>query len=196
MPRADAPLPVTRVTVPPVLPPPPVAGFDATRAPAPVVSEVTNEVRADEFLSDPTALVAGLKAAAPVVVSDDKTIPNDNLLFVMRVLLIGEGQAVDGVASILRRRIRQFQLTPLAAAARELEQRRYDAVVVVDPPDSVSGAQQLALVASRARSGVVVISNTTDHARLPGVRTVQTRPPDGDLPDVVVDLLQRRARGE
>ncbi len=196
MPRADAPLPVTRVTVPPVLPPPPVAGFDATRAPAPVVSEVTNEVRADEFLSDPTALVAGLKAAAPVVVSDDKTIPNDNLLFVMRVLLIGEGQAVDGVASILRRRIRQFQLTPLAAAARELEQRRYDAVVVVDPPDSVSGAQQLALVASRARSGVVVISNTTDHARLPGVRTVQTRPPDGDLRDVVVDLLQRRARGE
>jgi len=193
MPRIDAPLPVTRVTVPLMLPPPPVA--EPTRAPAPAVSEVTNEIHAMEF-SDPTALVAALPPAAPAVVSDDKTIPNDNVLFVMRVLLVGEGAAVDTVGGELRRRIRQFQQSPLAVAGRELEQRRYDAVIVVDPPDTVTGAQQLAIVASRARSGVVVISNTPDHARLPGVRTVQTRPPDGELAELVLDLLQRRARGE
>lgn len=193
MPRSQAPLPVTRVTVPPVLPPPPVA--EPTRAPAPAVSEVTNEVHAMEF-SDPTAVVAALSPAAPAVVTDDRTIPNDNVLFVMRVLLIGEGPAVDTVATELRRRIRQFQHTPLPAAARELEQRRYDAVIVIDPPDTVTGAQQLALVASRARGGVVVVSNTTDHARLPGVRTVQTRPSDDELANLVVELLQRRARGD
>jgi hypothetical protein len=195
-PGPAAELPVTRVTMPPVLPPPPVEPAPAVRAPAAAVSELTNEIQARDFLSDPTALVVALAPAAPAVVSDDKTIPNDSVLFVMRVLLVGEGTAIDVVAGELRRRIRQFQHIALPAAARELEHRRYDVVIVIDPPDTVAGAQQLALLASRARGGVVVVSDTTDHARLPGVRTVQTRPPDGELADLVVDLLQRRARGE
>lgn len=189
-------LPVTRVTIPPVPPPPPVEPAPASRAPVAMASEFTNDLHASDFQSDPTAVVAALAPAAPVIASDDKTIPNDSVLFVMRVLLVGDGAAIDTVATELRRRIRQFQHTPLPAAARELEQRRYDAVIVIDPPDSVTGAQQLALVASRARGGVVVVSNTSDYARLPGVRTVQNRPSDAELADLVVELLQRRARGD
>jgi len=131
------------------------------------------------------------------VASDDRTIPDDNLLFLMRVLIIADGVAATALSTRLRPRIKQFAVVPMAQAVAALEQRRYDELIVVDPPDTVAGSQVLATIAARAKNGVVIFTGTADFGRLPGVRAAFELPPtSAAICERVVEVLSKRAHGE
>jgi hypothetical protein len=129
--------------------------------------------------------------------SDDRTIPDDGLMFLMRVLVVAQGEAADVISRHLRPRIKQLAVLPLDQALAAVEQRRYDEVVVVAPPNTVSGSQQLATLAARAKNGVVIFTDISDFARLPGVRRSRPLPASSNaVCEEVAEVLRKRAHGE
>jgi len=148
---------------------------------------------APNALEDPTT-VMGAIAVVHGQVSEDRTIPSDDLLFIMRVLVVASDARQRAFNDALHPRIKSFSIANLAAAPALLEQKRFDEVVVIDPDNTVAASQQLALVAARAKRGVAVLTNNADIARLPGVR--QCLPlggGDDELARKVLALLKTRA---
>ncbi len=194
----------------PFTPPTPPPGAAPTMVGPPmgrpgILDEATREVD----LRDTAALLAPNEnthtaaAASPplqmvmAVPSDDRTIPDDSLMFLMRVLVVAENDVAAVVTARLRPRIKQLAVMPLAQALAAVEQRRYDEIVVVAPPNTVSGSQQLATLAARAKNGVVIFTAISDFARLPGVRQSLPLPSSTHaVCDQVAELLRQRAHGE
>lgn len=189
-------VPFTPPTPPPGAPPPPRL---------PYLDEATREVD----LRDTAALLApnesthtATDASPPLQVvmavpSDDRTVPDDSLMFLMRVLIVAENDAGAVLTARLRPRIKQLAVLPLSQALAAVEQRRYDEVVVVAPPNTVSGSQQLATLAARAKNGVVIFTTISDFGRLPGVRLSLPLPSSThEVCDQVAELLRKRAHGE
>lgn len=170
-----------------------------------VLDEATREVdlRDTAALLAPNESTHTATAASPplqivmAVASDDRTIPDDSLMFLMRVLVVAENDVAAMMTARLQPRIKQLAVMPLPQALAAVEQRRYDEVVVVAPPNTVSGSQQLATLAARAKNGVVIFTSISDFARLPGVRQSLPLPPSTqDVCDQVAELLRKRAHGE
>jgi hypothetical protein len=181
---------VSKPTPPPGAGPAPPARHDEAARPgrgpaAPVPNE---HPPADTTASPPLQMMPA---------SDDRTIPDDSLMFLMRVLVVAEKDVATVITPLLRPRIKQLLVVPLAQALVALEQRRYDEVIVVAPPDTVSGSQQLATLATRAKKGVVIFTTIGDFARLPGVRQALPLPSSThEVCHQVAELLRKRAHGE
>ena len=128
--------------------------------------------------------------------SEDKTIPNDDVLFVMRVLVVAAEPLRGRLVEAFGRRVKQVVGVELRDAVQEITARRYDQILVVDPEDTVAGSQALAQLAAKAKRGVVVVSDVADLGRLPGVTATLARPPrDGDLVDLLLGVLTAAALG-
>jgi class 3 adenylate cyclase len=111
--------------------------------------------------------------------------------------VVADGDAADIMTRRLRPRIKQLAVLPLDQALGAVEQRRYDEIVVVAPPNTVSGSQQLATLAARAKNGVVIFTDISDFARLPGVRQAVPLPTSSNaVCEQVAELLRKRAHGE
>ncbi len=149
------------------------------------------------LLNDATWDGTGALQVVQVVASDDRTIPDDSLMFLMRVLVVADGATALALSARLRPRIKQLAVVPMAQAIPTLQERRFDEIVVVDPPDTVAGSQVLATIAARAKNGAVIFTGISDFARLPGVRSSWPLPPTtAEICDRVVEVLSKRAHGE
>jgi len=191
--------------VPPLSPPRPRNG-----APVPALSTMphlddpTREVDmrdAAALLADATIVGGNAAAAAAASVSvaqasDDRTVPSDDVLSLMRVLVVADDLAGGTIRQSLAGRLKLLEVLALHLAGTAMDKGRYDEVVIVDPPGSVMGSQLVAGIAARAKRGVVVVTNTADLGRLPGVR--ETIPFGGDgaaVGDLLLGILSRRAHG-
>jgi hypothetical protein len=173
----------------------PVAPPAAVPSSALFSAEQTKEVdvRASFFAA---GVVGDSDIAPPRPVSDDKTIPNDDVLFVMRVLVVADEPLQGRLVTAFGRRVKQVVGVDLMGAPHEIAARRYDQILVVEPANSVQGSQALALLAAKAKRGVVVVSDIPDIGRLPGVKATIARPrKDSDLIDVLLGVLTAAALG-
>lgn len=139
----------------------------------------------------------GASTRSPVLQSDDRTVPNDTLLFLMRVLVVADDLRLSAVRGPLATRIKNIAFTTMDGAVVELEKRRVDAVVVIDPPNTIPGSQLVATLAARAKRGVWVLSATSGFETLPSVRG--RRPvgtDDADTVDTILSLLGAQAHDE
>jgi hypothetical protein len=201
----DIPMHRPRVapTVPPLSPPRPRTGAPIPALSAmPHLDDPTREVDmrdAAALLADAT-IVGGNAVAAVAVVpaqpSDDRTVPSDDVLSLMRVLVVADELAGPTIRQSLAGRLKHLEVVALHVAGTAMDKSRYDEVVIVDPPGSVMGSQLVAGIAARAKRGVVVLTNTADLGRLPGVReTIAFGGDGGAVGDLLLGVLSRRAHG-
>lgn len=202
----DIPMHRPRVapTVPPLSPPRPRSGAPIPALSAmPHLDDPTREVDmrdAAALLADATIVggnaVAVAAAVVPAQPSDDRTVPSDDVLSLMRVLVIADDLAGPTVRQSLAGRLKHLEVVALHVAGSAMDKSRYDEVVIVDPPGSVMGSQLVAGIAARAKRGVVILTNTADLGRLPGVRETIAFGGDGAaVGDLLLGVLSRRAHG-
>jgi hypothetical protein len=129
------------------------------------------------------------------------TLQNDVLTLMRLLVAVDDVAAGDALVSSFGLRLRDLRVVAVEKAADELARaadarRRFDVVVVVQPKNTISGSQQLAAVAARAKSGVVVVSDVADFGRLPGVKAIIEPPQQAaGLIGIVEKVLADRARG-
>jgi hypothetical protein len=198
----DIPMHRPRVapTVPPLSP-----QRSRTGSPVPALSamphldDLTREVDmrdAAALLADATIVGGNAAAVVPAQASDDRTVPSDDVLSLMRVLVVADDVAGPTIRQSLAGRLKHLEVVPLHVAGSAMDKSRYDEVVIVDPPSSVMGSQLVAGIAARAKRGVVVLTNTADIGRLPGVRETVAFGGDGvAVGDLLLGVLSRRAHG-
>jgi hypothetical protein len=165
-------------------------------------SEVFGNATVDMNRPGATVAAASAPGAPPTRVgtvadavepSQEMTLPSD-MLAVVKLLVVAQGPVVDVVRGGLRPRLRELVIVGRIDEAIVLvASRGFDEVIVVDPVDTVAGSQQLAILASRVRRGVLALGQNDDLARLPRVRFARYAAGD-DLVGLIAERLQEAAR--
>ncbi|MDP2344124.1 MAG: hypothetical protein Q8O67_24415 [Deltaproteobacteria bacterium] len=151
-----------------------------------------------EMVPPRLAVLAATMNNAPVVaqMTDEAPTLQNDVLGVMRVLVaVDDAAAAEGLVRSFGQRLRELKISAIDKAAYELEKRRFNVVVVVDPKNSIAGSQQVAALAARAKGGVFVVSGIADFARLPGVKLLAPPTRDGDLAKLLEKVIADKVRG-
>jgi hypothetical protein len=126
--------------------------------------------------------------------NDDPTIPSNDLLFLMRVLVIVAEPRQRAFVDLLQPRIKRLAVSTLSQALDLVDEHRFDEVVVVEHDNTPTALGQLAALAPRARRGVAVLSNSVEVSELPGVReTLPLTGNDSQTAHLILALLRVRA---
>jgi hypothetical protein len=148
----------------------------------------------DVPVSAPATLAASPSASSPRGGTHEHTVPS-NLLAWVTLLVVARDQAAAAVTAGLEPMLRDLAVVPhLDDVGAVLAQRSYNAVVVVDGPDTGCSAVGLAAVAARLKRGAFVVSHNPELTRVPGVRLLAPDP-RGDVVGVIVAALHATARG-
>ena len=148
-----------------------------------------------QMVSPRLAVASTMHNDAPALTDEAPTLQND-VLGVTRVLVAVDDDAGDALIASLALRLRELRVVSLDRASTELDKRRFDVVVVVQPANTIAGSQQVAALAARAKGGISVVTDIADFARLPGVRGIVAPPRrPAELAAIIEKIIADKVRG-